>query len=128
MNGDILTNVNFEDILNFHETNKYDVTIATISYNIQIPYGVISKEGNTVRDIIEKPIKTYETSAGIYVLSPNVLKYVPDNEKYDITSLFDELIKDGKKIGTYKINGYWLDIGKPDDFYKAHQDFACMFQ
>lgn len=128
MNGDILTNVNFEDILNFHETNKYDVTIATISYNIQIPYGVISKEGNNVCDIIEKPIKTYETSAGIYVLSPNVLKYVPDNEKYDITSLFDELIKDGKKIGTYKINGYWLDIGKPDDFYKAHQDFACMFQ
>lgn len=128
MNGDILTNINFHDMLNFHQQNRFEITIAAIEHQYAVPYGVIeSDESHTVTAIHEKPLKKYKISGGVYLLNPDLLHEIPKNEYFDITSLFDKLLSQKRKIGMYKIDDYWVDIGRPEDFYKAHLEYHTIF-
>lgn len=128
MNGDILTNIDFQDMLNFHKKNNFEITIASIEHQHAVPYGVIeSDETNTITSIEEKPIKKFSVSAGVYILNANLLHEIPKNKYYDITSLFEKLLLEKRKIGIYKINDYWIDIGHPEDFYKAHLEYHTVF-
>ncbi|MFA6761010.1 MAG: sugar phosphate nucleotidyltransferase [Sulfuricurvum sp.] len=128
MNGDILTDIDFEDMLNYHIEQDNEVTIAAIKNSYNIPYGVIELKNNRVSEILEKPSYSYMVSGGIYILNPDLKGEIPKNEYFDITTLFERLLGEDRKIGVYEIDGYWLDIGRPDDYYKAHREYIEVFK
>lgn len=127
MNGDILTKVNFQQLLQFHEENQAVATMCVREYQHQIPYGVVRIDGSTLCSIEEKPIERYFVNAGIYVLNPEALDLIPKNEYFDMPSLFEALIRQQKKTSVFPIREYWLDIGKMPDFEKANLEFAEVF-
>ena len=128
INGDILTDVNFEDVLNHYNKSKALATVCVRNYSFNVPYGVINTDGNNnIKTIDEKPKFNFKVNAGIYVLNPELLNEIPKNSYYDITSLFNKILKNKGKISTYTINGYWLDIGLKNDFKKANKEYYEVF-
>lgn len=127
MNGDLLTKVNFEQLLRHHDEEKAWATMAVREYSYQIPYGVIQMKKNKIIDIQEKPIKTYFVNAGIYVLSPEAIAKIDKDKFLDMTDLFYTLIADGKIATVFPIREYWLDIGRMDDFEKAQKEYVENF-
>lgn len=127
MNGDILTNVNFEEMLNFHIAGGFEATMCAIEYGVDIPYGVLETQGNIITAIAEKPTKMYQISAGIYLFNPAVMANIPHDENLDMPQLFRSLINQGEKVGVYRLKDYWMDIGHPEDFQKANHDYSEYF-
>ena len=128
MNGDLLTNVNFEHFLNFHHENDSIATMAVREYEYQVPYGVINQESGEITSIEEKPKQQYYVNAGIYVLSPKVLEYIPKDMFYDMPTLFDVLIKNQQKPTSFPIHEYWLDIGQMNELEKARDEYFNVFK
>jgi dTDP-glucose pyrophosphorylase len=128
MNGDILTKINFQQLLQFHEENDSVATMCVREYQHQVPYGVVRTEGTRLCSIEEKPIERYFVNAGIYVLNPEVLELIPKNTYFDMPSLFELLIKLQKKTNVFPIREYWLDIGRIPDFEKANLEFSEVFE
>jgi len=123
MNSDILTNIDFEDFYKTYKESGADMAIAATSYHVDVPYAVLEvNEINQIQSLKEKPRYTYYSNAGIYIMKKYLLDKIPANQFYDITDLMEEVIKIGKKLVTYPITGYWLDIGKHEDFKKAQED------
>jgi dTDP-glucose pyrophosphorylase len=120
MNGDLVTQVNVEDLLNFHKQERVAATIAARPYQITIPYGVIIEENKRLSKLVEKPLNTYMISTGIYVLDPTVLSLVPENEELPITALFDLLQHNDHPIGVYMLEDEWIDVGRHDELNKAN--------
>ena len=127
MNGDILTNINIEHLLEFHTLNKADATVAVTEISFEIPYGVIDMEEKNILDIREKPSHVFYVNAGIYVLQPSVLQFLNLSEYLDMPQLLKLLIEKGNKVISFPIHEYWLDIGKMDDYKKAQADFSALF-
>jgi len=127
INGDILTNINFNNILQYHFDNKYSMTIGSRVYDMQVPYGVLNVDESCITSLEEKPIYSYVVSGGIYVLNQEVIASIPKNKYYDITELINKLTRDKNKIGSYPINDYWMDIGKVEDYYKANDEIDKYF-
>lgn len=123
MNADLLTAINFRAMLQFHETNQNQITMAVRTEEYQVPFGVVNLEGTRVVDIVEKPVYSYFANAGIYILQPEILSLVPNNSFYDMPNLIADAIKAGKQVGSFPLHEYWLDIGRPDELQKAQQDF-----
>jgi NDP-sugar pyrophosphorylase family protein len=128
MNGDLLTNVNFEHLLDFHIRGKTLSTMCVREYEYQIPYGVIETKEDKILSIVEKPIQKFFVNAGIYLLSPEVLSLIPKDTFYDMPTLFDELIKNDKNVLSFPIHEYWLDIGQMDDFKRAQNEFINIYK
>lgn len=127
MNGDLLTKVNFAQMLQFHTENQSKATMCVREYNVQIPYGVVHVDQHRLRGIEEKPIQSYFVSAGIYLLDPSVIQRIPVGEFFDMPTLYEELIKEGEETSVFPIREYWLDIGRVDDFHKANGDYSEIF-
>lgn len=127
MNGDILTKVNFQQLLQFHEENKSIATMCVREYNYQIPYGVVRTEGTNLTSIEEKPTETYFVNAGIYIINPEALEHIPNGEFYDMPTLFEKLIEKNKKTSVFPIREYWIDIGRMKDFERANMEFSEVF-
>lgn len=127
MNGDLLTNVNFEHLLDFHTGGNSIATMCVREYQYQIPYGVIETNNDKITSIIEKPTNKFFVNAGIYLLSPEVLNKIPDNEFFDMPTLFDKLIKKEKNVLSFPIHEYWLDIGQHNDFIQANNEYNDNF-
>ena len=127
MNGDLLTNVNFENMLDFHELNNSMATMCVREYDFKVPYGVVNLNNEKITGIEEKPIHSFFVNAGIYILEPECIDSIPDNVFYDMPSLFEELIKNNRKIISFPLNEYWLDIGKVADYEKAKVEYNYMF-
>lgn len=127
MNGDLLTNANFEHLLKFHQENNADGTMCVREYDFQVPYGVVDVDDGKVVSITEKPTHTFFVSAGIYMLNPTVLTYIPDDQFYDMPTLFEELIKNDKHAVSYPLREYWLDIGRMEEFERANQEYPQVF-
>jgi dTDP-glucose pyrophosphorylase len=123
MNADLLTNVNFTHLLDFHSFGNSMATMCVREYDFQVPYGVIKTDGDKISSIVEKPVHKFFVNAGIYLLSPKVLEYIPDDTFYDMPTLFDKLIKENKNVLSFPIHEYWLDIGKMEDFHRAQSEF-----
>lgn len=123
MNGDLLTQVNFDQLMQFHLEHDALVTMCVREYEYQIPYGVIETNGTDLIDIKEKPIHRSFVNAGIYVLSPKVFDYIPQDTFYDMPTLFEALIAAGEKTSAFPIHEYWLDIGQVDDFQRANEKY-----
>lgn len=128
MNGDLLTNVNFEHMLEFHNKIDAEATVCIREITTQIPYGVVNIDKyNKIVSIEEKPIHSYYVSGGIYILNPTTIDLIPNNEYYDIPTLFDSLIKQDRKLHSYINDGYWLDIGHIHDYQKANIEYEDIF-
>lgn len=127
MNGDLLTNINFEHLLNFHNKHRAHATMCVREYEYEIPYGVVNVEDKNITSIVEKPSQNYFVNAGIYVLTPEILDYIPKNEFFDMPSLFNLLIEDKKICNSYLLENYWLDIGRMSDYEKANSEYHGIF-
>ena len=123
MNSDLLTNINFEDFYKSFKDADADMAIATTSYNITVPYAVLETENGVVHSFKEKPTYTYFSNAGIYLIKRKHIDEIPKNEFYNATDLISALIEKGKKVISFPILGYWLDIGRHEDYSKAQEDF-----
>lgn len=124
INGDILSTINFQEFLEFHKKSSALATMCVKKFDYQIPYACISiTEDHVIKALIEKPIQTYSINAGMYVLDPSVLDLIPVNDYYDMTTLFEDLMKSDKKTVAYNLNEYWLDIGLKADYTKANNDY-----
>ncbi|MEE9437822.1 MAG: nucleotidyltransferase family protein [Saprospiraceae bacterium] len=122
MNSDILTNIDFEKLFNIFYSSKADIIVATTPYQVDIPYGVIETNNEDIIGLKEKPTYTYYSNAGIYIFKKELINLIPDKGAYNATDLLDNAIKQKFKIVHYTILGYWLDIGKPQDYIKAQRD------
>lgn len=124
MNSDLLTNIDFADFFKTYKESGADMAVATTSYHVDVPYAVleVGDDGSAVKSLKEKPRYTYYSNAGIYIMNKKLLKMIPENEFYDITDLMDRILEMDLKLVTYPINGYWLDVGKHEDFKKAQED------
>ncbi|SNX72886.1 CBS domain protein [Bacillus oleivorans] len=128
MNGDILTKVNFQQLLEFHEETNSVATMCVREFHYQVPYGVVKMEGTTLYSIEEKPTESYFVNAGIYVLNPEALDFIPDGQYFDMPSLFEKLMKQKLITSVFPIREYWLDIGKRNDFEKANIEYSGVFE
>ena len=127
INGDILTGMDFDSFLNYHIENDFDVTVGARNYEIKVPYGVMVTEDNLIKSLEEKPVYSFHINSGVYVLSEQVIKYIPGDSMYNMTDLIEEVIANKGKSGVYQIIEYWSDIGQMDDFHKANEDIKKFF-
>lgn len=123
MNGDVLTTSDFVNLFHFHIEHKATITISTVDYQIQVPYGVISCEGAVVKELIEKPSQHFFCNAGIYALSRNAIKRVPKDSFYNMTDLIEECLQQSLSVTVFPMHEYWADIGTPGDLAKARSEF-----
>ena len=123
MNGDILSTIDYSDLINYHKRNGSTVTIALKRRDIKIDFGIVEMDdSNVIKSYIEKPTIDYLVSMGIYVFEPEILEYITPNEKLDFPDLIKQLISNGETINGYVYDGYWLDIGRPDDYERANRE------
>lgn len=122
LNGDILTGVNFADMLDFHRQRKSVLTIGVRQFEFEVPYGVINATDGRVHELQEKPKYEFLVNAGVYLLEPGVRKLIPSSGRFDMTDLIEVLLKRDEFVVSFPIVEYWLDIGHHDDFERAQHD------
>ena len=122
INGDIISPINYGSLLEFHNSNHNAMTLCTREYSFQVPYGVLQINGSKLISIEEKPSQNIFINAGIYVLSPELLNYIPKNTRYDMPELINSALKDGKNVSCYPVSDFWLDIGTPKDYNRANEE------
>ncbi|MFT5115637.1 MAG: dTDP-glucose pyrophosphorylase [Parasphingorhabdus sp.] len=127
MNGDLLTKLNFTQLLKFHESANAVATMCTREYSYTIPYGVVGISNGIITGIEEKPVRQQAVNAGIYVLGPEMLAKIPRNTRVDMTTLLQSNIDAGQRVTTFPIHEYWLDIGRMEDLERANHDMAIEF-
>ena len=116
-----IPNVRFKFFLDFIDSNS-DFAVATIPYSVNVPYAILETTDNIIQSFREKPTYTYYSNGGIYLMKKSVLKYLPEGSFFNATDLMELLIKKGKKTISYPLSGYWLDVGKHEDYEKAQKD------
>jgi dTDP-glucose pyrophosphorylase len=121
-NSDILTNLDYEHFFLEFLREDADMAVVTIPYQVNIPYAVLETNSGLVVNFKEKPTYTYYSNGGIYLLKKEALEFLPKNEHFNATDLMEALIANGKKVFSYPLMGYWLDIGNHEDFQKAQVD------
>ena len=127
MNGDLLTNVNFEHLLEFHQSCNATATMCVREYDFQVPYGVVNINDGNITSIEEKPVQKFFVSAGIYMLEPSSLSHIPKNEFFDMPTLFTKLIELEEVTTSFPLREYWLDIGRIEEYEKANNEFRNIF-
>jgi len=125
MNGDLLTTIDYSAMLKYHHERGALATVACYQRDVKIDLGVIQvDEDNWISDYIEKPIYHYSVSMGIYLFEPEILNYIPKGGRLDLPELVLKLMRDGKKVNAFNFDGYWLDIGRHDDYERAIEEFS----
>lgn len=122
INGDILTSVDFKAMHVFHDEHGADLTVGVRQYDFRVPYGVMECQGANVTSVSEKPQFEFFVNAGIYLLEPNVRRFIPQGEPFDMTDLMKVLIAEGRRVVGFPIIEYWLDIGQLADYEQAQED------
>jgi NDP-mannose synthase len=126
-NGDVLTTLDIASLMAHHRHHGAAVTVATHCRSVHIDLGVIETDSDgRVRGYIEKPTIDYQVSMGINVFEPQVLTYIPHGERLDIPDLILKMVAAGEKVCAYPFDGYWQDLGRPDDYEQANADFDSM--
>ena len=127
INGDILTKLSFTQLIDFHREHQAKATIAVAMYDFQMPYGLIRANHDHLVGFEEKPVFSSFINAGIYVLNPEVLNYVPEDSYFDINDLFKILIENKEPVCIFPIREYWADIGVMKNYYDACRDYDKEF-
>jgi NDP-mannose synthase len=126
-NGDVLTTLSLQDLIRFHKEQKAVATIASHCRQSKIDLGVIEKDGDClITGYVEKPVYDFLVSMGIYVFEPSVLPYIVPGEHLDFPNLVHKLLAAGERVVAYEFDGYWEDLGRPDDYERASNDFEKM--
>jgi dTDP-glucose pyrophosphorylase/predicted transcriptional regulator len=128
MNGDLLTHVDFEALLDFHNNNTGIATMCVREYDFQVPYGVVKSIDHKIASIIEKPIHSFFVNAGIYVLNKDIIRTIDGTSYLDMPHLLGENIENGEVINMFPIHEYWLDIGQKDQYILANQEIKYFFK
>ena len=123
MNGDIITSLNFEHLENFHLNKKSMATMCVKQYDFEIPYGVVNIVDEKIKSIEEKPLKSFSVNAGIYILNPETLEYIPNDKFFDMPMLFKLLISKNHTVNSFQLRQHWIDIGDINEYNKANQKF-----
>jgi NDP-mannose synthase len=126
MNGDILTNIDYGDLLNTHIESNAALTIATNLRETRIEYGVLDVSDNTITSFHEKPTMTYAVSMGVYAVARRALNGYPAGSPLGFDELILDLLRRGERPASYPFSGYWLDIGRPDDYDRANAEFESI--
>ncbi len=120
MNSDLFTNIDYEDFYLHFLQNDADMSVATVPYNISIPYGILDIEGRNVKGLLEKPKYNYYINAGIYLIKHSIITEIPNDTFFNATDLIKKLINKNKKVIRFPLNGTWIDIGNPQEYQKAN--------
>lgn len=126
INGDVLTNVDFERVLEFHNKHNAAATMCVRDYEYQVPFGVVNGDGNKIISMVEKPVQRFFVNAGIYVVSPRVRHSVLQNKRIDMPTLLEQFIAFKEEVMMFPIHEYWLDIGRVEDYQRAQSDILNM--
>ena len=121
-NSDLLTNIDYEQFFLEFINQEADFAVLTIPYQVNIPYAVLETSNGQVKSFKEKPTYTYYSNGGIYLMKKEMLQFIPSDTFFNATDLMEELIKNNFKVVSYPFVGYWLDVGKHEDFEKAQKD------
>ncbi|WP_263841479.1 nucleotidyltransferase family protein [Salinibacter sp.] len=127
MNGDLLTKLNFANLLDYHRDQDAIATMCVREHETQVPYGVIETEEQKMTGIEEKPTERYFVNAGIYVLEPGALDLVPESEFFDMTELFEVLIDREVDAAVFPVREYWQDVGQREDLRRANAEYEEVF-
>lgn len=122
INGDILTRLNFQTMFDFHREHQADMTVAVRKYTLHVPYGLVEIDGVAISGLVEKPSFAFFVNAGIYLLEPAVLSYIPANSRLDMPDLIKTILAGGKRLVSFPIREYWMDIGQHVDYKQALED------
>ena len=123
MNGDIISDLHYDSFFDEHVENSSIFTISSFERDEQVDYGVLSTENGLLNSLSEKPLVKYEVSMGIYMLSKEILGYIPKDQEFGFDQLMHSLLEDSKKVFVKKHTNYWLDIGRPSDYEIAINDY-----
>ena len=126
INGDILTKIDFDKLLNFHDDHNAIATMCVREYEYQVPFGVVEGDGVYIEEMVEKPLHRFFVNAGVYVVDPKVCSIVEKNKYIDMPSLLERHIGNGEKVLQFPVHEYWLDIGRMDDFNRAQIDIVSL--
>lgn len=127
MNGDLLTKINYVELLEYHRQNEALGTMCVREYDFQVPYGVVEMDDLHIKGLKEKPIHSFFVNAGVYVLEPSVIESIPNDEYIDMTTVFNNLISKEQRTSAFPVREYWIDIGQLDDFKRANVEFNEYF-
>lgn len=128
MNGDILSRINFEQLINFHQEHNATATMCVREYDLQVPYGVAEVNSHYLIALEEKPIQRFFINAGIYVLTPKALDYVQPDLYCDMPTVFNKLIAEQAETVVFPVREYWMDLGHIEDFTRAQVEFTKVFK
>ena len=126
INGDVLTDIDFTRMIDFHTQNSFDCTICLRELEHQISFGVVDTSGTKVLGMREKPTYSYDINTGIYVLSKRLVTTVPKNQVIDMPTHIEDRVLAGDQVGAMRHSGYWLDIGSMTDYHKAQRDIESL--
>ncbi|MBS7196836.1 MAG: nucleotidyltransferase family protein [Bacteroidales bacterium] len=121
MNSDLFTNINFEEFFLHFKQNNADMSVAAVPYSISIPYGIFEIEERIIKDVHEKPTYTYYANSGIYLIRRELLDLIPNDVFFNATDFMQKLIACGYNVIRFPLLGYWIDIGKHEDYKKAQE-------
>jgi dTDP-glucose pyrophosphorylase len=127
MNSDLFTNIDLEEFYVDFITNEADISVAAVPYSVTVPYGIFELDGNSILGLHEKPTYNYYANGGIYLIRRTLLDLIPENTFYNVTDLIQVLIDQKYKVIRFPMLGYWIDIGKPEEYFKV-QEFANHFK
>jgi len=124
INGDVLTRVDFQRVLDFHREQQAEATICVRKYELEVPYGVVACAGPKVTTIREKPVQQFLVNAGIYLLEPSALAFIPANQPFDMTDLIQRMLDADRRVVSFPVLEYWIDVGRLSDYERAQEDAA----
>jgi len=121
MNSDLFTNINFEDFYLHFLENDADMSVCAVPYSVNVPYGIFELDGRDIQGVREKPTYNYYANAGIYLIKKKLLDMIPEDTFYNATDFIEALVSKGHKVIRFPLTGYWIDIGKHEDYKKAQE-------
>jgi dTDP-glucose pyrophosphorylase len=127
INGDVLTKVDYNQLLSFHLEQNAQATLCVREYDIQVPYGVVNVDGQSFAGIVEKPVHKFFINAGIYVLGAAVLEMLNPGEHCDMPSLLNRVVQQKQETAVFPVREYWLDLGQIDDLNRAKGEYDGVF-
>lgn len=128
MNGDILTKIDFEELLHYHTDHDAIATMCVREYFHQIPYGVVEGDGDYLTSMVEKPEQKFFINAGVYVVDPRIIQSMQEDTKVDMPTLLQQQMDAGDRVSMFPVHEYWIDIGRTSEFELAQRDYVRIFE
>lgn len=126
MNGDLFTTIDFRDIVHHHVESRASATVGVLQREVPIDFGVVELEDDRIVGFQEKPVLSYEVSMGVYVFDRSTLELIPNERRFDFPELLQSLLTHGLPVHAYRFSGFWLDIGRPEDYETANAQFESV--